>query len=1079
MMDEYFRELEEGVRKAYEVAEKARKLGVDPELEPEIPLAIDLAGRVESLVGPRGIAEAIRRAVRELGREEAAMKIAKDIVTGSSLPEEDAAEQALRTALAILTEGVVAAPMEGIVKVSVKENLDGSRYLAVYFAGPIRSAGGSAQALAVLTADYIRRALGLSRYLPTVEEIERFVEETDLYNAEASRLQYHPRAEEIRMALSNLPVEITGEGTERIEVSGYRDLPRIETNQLRGGAVLVVAEGVLQKAPKIAKHVERLGIKGWEWISQLKRRKSGDGSVSDSSDKYMKEVIAGRPILSHPAARGGLRLRYGRSRCSGLAAVSLHPATMAIFDDFIATGTQIKTECPGKGAVVTPCDAIEGPVVKLRSGTVLRLEDEEEARRLGGEIEEVLFAGDILISFGEFLENNHPLLPAGYCEEWWVQEAREKGIETEACAPSPEEAVELCRIGLPMHPRYTYLYHDVSKEELKELAEWLCTGELEDGVLSISMGRAKRVLELLCVPHAVEDGRVRLREHQPLLAALGIEDLRMERFMDAFSRARSSMELVNSFGIAVREKAPTYIGARMGRPEKARPRKMSPPVNLLFPLGHAGGRTREVAKAAERQSITVELVKRSCPRCGEVGFQLACPSCSSLTHFHGTYETREIRLGELYEKAEEKVGKARKAVKGVVGMTSAYKIPEPIEKGILRANNEVYVFKDGTARFDATDAPLTHFSPREVGVSVEKLRELGYERDWMGRALESEDQLLQLLPQDLIVPEEGMKYLLSVSKFVDQLLERLYGLPPFYNASTPADLIGSLVIGLAPHTSTGMLGRIVGFTDRRVCYAHPFFHAAKRRNCDGDEDSLILLLDALLNFSRSYLPSSRGGKMDAPLVLTTKIAAEEIDDEAHSMDVADRYPLEFYEMTLRRARPSDALGMIEVVRQRLGSDEVFSSSFTHSTSSLSMGASVSRYLSLKEMREKVESQLGLASKVRAVDERDVARKVVESHFLPDLAGNLKAFSKQSIRCVSCNAKFRRVPLSGKCRSCGGRVVLTVHRASVEKYLEITKEMLESYGLDTYLKQRVEILERSIESLFEEERKSQVSLSDFL
>ena len=46
------------------------------------------------------------------------------------------------------------------------------------------------------------------------------------------------------------------------------------------------------------------------------------------------------------------------------------------------------------------------------------------------------------------------------------------------------------------------------------------------------------------------------------------------------------------------------------------------------------------------------------------------------------------------------------------------KIAEPLEKGILRAMHSIYIFKDGTSRFDATDQPLTHFYPKEMGVSV-------------------------------------------------------------------------------------------------------------------------------------------------------------------------------------------------------------------------------------------------------------------------------------------------------------------------------------------------------------------------
>jgi DNA polymerase II large subunit len=1081
VMEEYFKTLEAAAKRAYSVAKDARKVGIDPDFELEIPLAVDLAGRVESLVGPVGIAPTIRKFVKQMGREEAALRIAREIVEESSLPEEEAAEQALRTSLAILTEGVVAAPMEGIVKVAVRENINRSKYIAVYFAGPIRSAGGSAQALAVLTADYIRQALGLSSYMPTTEEIERVVEEADLYNSEASRLQYFPTPTEIRKAVANIPVEITGEGTEKAEVSGHRDLPRIETNQLRGGAVLVLAEGVLQKAPKIAKYVKKLKIKGWEWLSDIKKGKEDEGgSGRESSYTYIKDIIAGRPLLSHPSAKGGLRLRYGRSRFSGLAAVSIHPATMIIFDEFIATGTQIKTEKPGKGAAVSPCDSIEGPIVKLKDGSVERVEDEETAHRLREHVHEVLFTGDVLIGFGEFLENNHTLLPASYCREWWIQEAEGKGYKKDLdYIPSQEEALELCKSGIPLHPRYTYFFHDLAKDELKNLAEWLCSGKIEKDTLVLEKKEQKRLLEILGVPHTVNGKKVLLKEYKPLLFVLGIPDLNIQNFLEVWNKEKETMQIVNSFGITVREKAPTYIGARMGRPEKAKPRKMSPPVNVLFPIGQAGGRTRDLSKAVEKSPINVEVVKRQCTKCNEATVKLTCSKCSSLTHFHGTYETRNIDIKKLYSDAVKKAGTTKNVVKGVVGMTSAYKIPEPLEKGILRAKHEVFVFKDGTARFDTTDMPMTHFKPEEIGTSVVKLKNLGYTTDYVGNPLERDDQILQLLPQDLVLPSEGLKYLGCVSRFVDELLEKVYGTAPFYNVKEPEDLIGELVIGLAPHTSTGILARVIGVTDRKVGYGHPFFHAAKRRNCDGDEDSIILLMDALLNFSKSYLPRTRGGRMDAPLVLTTRINPKEIDDEAHNIDVMDRYPLEFYEKTLEFAMPGEVRDLIRVVKDRLEEGDAFSSMFTHHTTNVSMGPRISRYLSLGEMKEKVDHQLELADKIRAVDRRDVARKVIESHFLPDLAGNLRAFSKQTIRCVACNTKYRRVPLGGQCRKCGGKLVLTVSKGSVEKYLKLTKDMIEKYNLDEYLKQRVTILERSIDSVFEEEPESQVSLSEFL
>jgi DNA polymerase II large subunit len=1115
-MHRYFENLEKEVSIAYGIAEKARAKGSDPELTPEIPPAKDLAERVEGLVGPKGSSERIRELTFKHSKEEAAILIAKEIVDGkfgSFVDIEEASEQALRTSLAILTEGIVAAPLEGIVKTKVKRNYDASSYLAIYFAGPIRSAGGSAQALAVLTGDYVRRTLGLDRYKPTDEEVERFVEEIDLYDMEAARLQYKPSPKEIRNAIRNIPVEVTGEQTDRVEVSGYRDLKRIETNSVRGGAMLVLGEGVLQKAPKILKYVETLELDGWEWLNDMVTSKTESKTETfevTPSYKYIKDLIAGRPVLSHPSAKGGFRLRYGRSRNAGLASTSIHPATMAILDNFIAIGTQVKTERPGKGTAITPCDSIDGPIVKLKDGSVLRLYEDDKG--LIEHVEEVLFLGDILVNYGEFLENNHVLMPSGYVEEWWVLELSKAMGDSKKFArfldrieiPTQDEALLISKeLGIPMHPRYIYFYHDVDKEDLRALVSWFCTGEFAGDALVLDKSDDKRTLEEIGVPHRVKDGKIIIEECKVLLLTLGIADLNSDDFYSAYEKASDSMELVNSFGIKVREKALTYIGARMGRPEKAKERKMQPAVNTLFPIGQYGGRTRDVKKAAESEKISVEIVRRECPECKMVTHTTMCPRCKSTTVVRrqcsscgrpspdevcrscggrvNHFEEREIEIKRLLSEAISNVGNTINDLKGIIGMTSACKIPEPLEKGILRARHGVYVFKDGTVRFDATDVPLTHFKPGEIGVSVEKLRELGYEEDYIGEPLENSEQVVELACQDIILSNAGAKYLLDASKFIDELLEKFYGLPAFYNAKTRDDMLGQLIIGLAPHTSAAVLGRIIGFTSACVGYAHPYFHAAKRRNCDGDEDTVILLLDALLNFSKSYLPATRGGKMDAPLVLTLKLDPREIDDEAHNIDIVDEYPLEFYESTLAYSKPHSVQKLIETVSDRIGKPEqYFDLLFTHDTTDISAGTKTSSYKTLGAMFEKVEHQLALAKKIRPVDERDVARRVIESHFLPDLAGNLRAFSKQKVRCVKCNAKYERVPLAGCCRKCGGgKLVLTVHKGSVEKYLNVTKSLIDEYALDDYLRQRIEILEMSISSVFDNDGVKQVSLSDFL
>ena len=92
---------------------------------------------------------------------------------------------------------------------------------------------------------------------------------------------------------------------------------------------------------------------GWDWLDTLiAGAKSGDGEKTAGIkplDKYLRDLIGGRPVFAYPMRKGGFRLRYGRSRNTGFAAAGLHPATLHILGEFLAVGTQMKTERPGQG----------------------------------------------------------------------------------------------------------------------------------------------------------------------------------------------------------------------------------------------------------------------------------------------------------------------------------------------------------------------------------------------------------------------------------------------------------------------------------------------------------------------------------------------------------------------------------------------------------------------------------------------------------------------------------------------------------------------------------------------------------
>ena len=1089
----YFRVLESGVQESYRVARAARAKGFDPDLDVEIPLTEDLASRVERLLRDydvEGVARRIRELAKDHDREELAILVAKEMAARPAATRDRAVERAVRVGLAILTEGILVAPLEGLAGVKIKRNRDGTNYVDLFYAGPIRSAGGTGQALSVLIADIVRRELGIGRYAPTREEVERFKEEIPLYK-QVQHLQYTPTDDEIDLIVSNCPVGLNGEGTEDAEISGYRDLPRIETNRIRGGACLVIADGMCLKAPKIQKHVKKLRIDGWEFIDRYLHGKAPSPEDTreevgvEPSEKFIQNIVAGRPVLCHPSRPGGLRLRYGRTRATGLAAIALHPATMHILDDFIAVGTQVKTERPGKAGAVTPCDGIEGPLVVLTSGDFVEVSDAPTAKRLAPDVRVIADLGEILVPFGEFLENNHVLVPGAFSLEWYGQLLADRLGELPSGWATVDAAQALAwsrDLGLPLHPRFNLFWHDLSPDELRRLRQAIRNeGRLEEGSLVLPADEEMReLLVRLGAPFRVrESGVVLVRHTGAVLACLGITWADSAWVLAEEPTTTDPLAFVSSLaGFPVKARGPTRIGARMARPEKAAPRKMQPAPHALFPIGHEGGPQRLLVDAASKDTVEVEVGLRVCTSCGKRWFLPRC-SCGGHTVPRGLPTRQKVPLADVLQQALARLGEARPSdIKAVQGMISRSKTPESLEKGILRAKHAVFVFKDGTTRYDMTNLPLTHVSPREAGISVEQARRLGYTKDSRGRDLGSEDQILELRPQDILIARSCAEYLVRVAAFVDDLLERLYGLSPFYRAASPGDLLGQLVVTLAPHTSGGVLARIVGFTPAQACFAHPYLIAARRRNCDGDEDTVILLLDALLNFSRSFLPDKRGGLMDAPLVLTTRIDPNEIDKEAHNLDLMPAYPLALYEAAERFAPPKELEGLVDTVSKRIGTLLQYEGfAYTHETSNVAAGPLESAY-GEGSMAEKIEAQLELALKIRAVDPNDVVARIVVHHFLPDLIGNLKAFSSQQVRCTKCGEKYRRIPLRGRCLACGGHLTLTVHESSVKKYLDISKRISTQFEVSNYLRQRIDLIEDAIASLFTNDKTQDLKLDDF-
>ena len=1159
---EYFIGLKKDVDSVYSMANEAKKVGLDPVDNVEVPLAMSMAEKVVSLISTiypqmqgSGIDDRILDLEKDHGKLDTMIvfQIAEEVAKQkfckfSSVLE--AMDAGIRVGFAYATLGVVSSPIEGYTGIKTRKTNDGKEYIEASFAGPIRSAGTTASCVVLMLIDYLRELFGYAKYDPTEEEIKRVWSELSDFHDRITNLQYMPTEEEALFLAENMPIQVAGDPSEKLEVSNHKNLERVDTDFLRSGFCLIIGEGLAQKAAKgfrLLTGVKEKGIKssGFDWLPEYiklheTRSKDVNSAEEDTRPTYIRDLVAGRPIYGHPSRSGSLRFRYGRGRTSGFSGASVHPATMGISDDFIAAGTQLKIEKPTKGCIVTSCDKIDGPIVRLFDGSVKKPKTTEEARKMYKDVEEIIYFGDFLFPFSDVVNRNYSLLKPGYVEEWWFLEVKENGFseKLDYFNVKLDKAIELSReYCVPLYPKFIFYWTEISNEQFLDLIDWLKHSVIREGKIVFpfnsseqdKFGSAKRALELLGVEHGVTTENVVLDGElsSVLFVNLGLDIGLLDRndflLKDTFlelslklGKGKSVLESVDSLSeFIIKDKAGDFVGTRMGRPEKGKLRKLQGSPNVLFPVGNEGGRLRSLQAACENGKVKSNFPLLYCGGCERETIYRKCEICKEVTkkkfYFSETKEKffekeqegyeregtpycyQNLDINHYFQKAKDSLGLSNAEIplliKGVRGVTSKEKVMENLAKGILRAKYELHVNKDGTIRFDVTEMPLISFKPKEIRVSVEKLRELGYKKDIYGEELIGDDQILDLMPHDILLPsakespdERADDVFFKVSKFVDEELERFYGMKSFHNLKSKEDLVGQLGVFMAPHNCAGVVCRFIGFSNTQGILASPYLHAAVRRDCDGDESAIMLLSDVLLNFSRKFLPGHRGGTQDAPLVLNAKIDAGEVDDQILDFEATpeEMYPLELYKKAEKRLHSSE-VKEIKVIKNLLkeGKDPFIGLGFTHNTEDINAGVVVSSYKTLPTMQEKVRHQMGLVEKLRGVDTSDTVRLILERHFIRDLKGNLRGFSMQAFRCVGCNESIRRPPLNGVCPKCRGKIIFTIHEGGIKKYMQPALDLSQKYNLSPYVKQSIELVKRYIDSVFGKELEKQETLEDFM
>ncbi len=742
--------------------------------------------------------------------------------------------------------------------------------------------------------------------------------------------------------------------------------------------------------------------------------------------------------------------------------------------------------------------------------------------------------------------------------------------------PSLKEAIDISiKFDVPLHPHYLLYINELSIEDFVFFTDFFVKNvDIASKKINNSSRKFKRFLEIIGLEHKQNKDNIILtcNNFDILLVNLGINPF-CDNF--CFEMIYKHVELLNSFlksndnsgyilneliskksFIKLKDKSGTYVGARMGRPEKARMRSQvnqDKKVHSLFPSGF-NNNSQNLKDLFDKGSVEDYFKIYYCKHCNKETIFRKCKKCKNkcIPVFFGFNDEKmidELHLKNIIEKicndvnididktslinlnakrivVDEKNLEILKVIFGQIllkypnlrykaeieniikyqqykkisqdisfckneldelsidnvklikNIFNKNKHTEELIKGVLRNKYNLFLNKDATIRYDMTQMGITHFKPCEIGTSIEKLVKLGYECDYLGKKLENDNQIIEIFPQDIILPDcvedqenSASDFVIRTACFIDELLEKLYELKAFYNFKTKEDTIGTLIVGIAPHISSGTTGRIIGYSKTQTCLAHPLWHASQRRNLDGDETGIILLLDLFINFSQDFLTDKRGARtMDTVLTLTSNIDLEQVDNEVFSLDINSFFPKAFYDYAKLSKNYDHNIIKLSFLKEKLllkDDKERFNGHFfTHSTFNFNEYNNFSAYKSLESMNEKIDAEMILSNKIRAVDETEVATMIMQKHLLRDIKNNLLNFSKQSFRCANCNNIIRRVPLNAKCPFCNAdSIMLTDYENSVKKYVPVCEKLIKENNVNGYVKAIFNVAEKSVKMLF--------------
>lgn len=1053
---------ESQLHRCVSLAQEVRNLGLDPEENPEMEIINSQDDWIKKVTGINDL-DLTKIKMQETSVE-TALSVIRNFIIGSYglYPvDETTINQALRLGLALLTKTRNTAYIR-FVRIVVHEDQRKNEYFEVALNEMHQYVSPGRIFIAFLMIEELRKICNYGR--PPATVVDSLIESLQKrMKIRSSKKQIDAKIyEEIRYILEHINYVVTMEANPRkYEYSTERTY---NIQQL----INVLRRVFLDRVSKNVILINKLRKDEWSWLQHLSQYELGHRN-------HLNGVI-----LSNPK-KGGFVVRIGKAQNIDRNYIGIHPSVFEIFDDLLFEGCQVNVLLNNskiRNCRVVGIDTLSPPLVKLNDGSTVRLFDPTKAKELTNDIEKIISFGDMLVdstTVSGFLPTE---LSSACSDSLWIESLlnaiANKGVdydevlslfkkvitESKLNNEEIEQTVKTCRqLHLPLHTSISYDWGDVTYDELTAMINSINSSLFTDQH-RLQVGLTS-ILDKIGVEYRVSDKTLMISERDHVLLSslfksktiTHTEDKPIIEIVNDLSGVEAIRKNYAGLEVQIKKNKPKYVELHGVLPGYVT--NMRNQITDIISFCKSPERVIARVRYCDECSRQTPYIK--CPVCGSRTTQIFyCESCNRFSKFDycNLCGKKTIKEGPLDCNWSEILSKAVAEIHvqpyvPLVGLKSnvRFSAVERLEKVILRQKHNIKSTIDGTTKLYSTFLPLRYFKPKQVFTNITLMNKLNYTSDVFGTNLTSEEQILLLKPQDVVISYRLADQLRRVADFVDEILTTLYKKEPFYKINALEDILGHLIVITAQGSDCGVLGRIVGFTQADACYTSPSLMKSIDKSNKDDVYAIMLLMDVLINFSEKLIPErisvpASPHYIEAYINSSTDLTMEQ---SSHSLEPNGESKFTNLKGEKRNGISNDLNSQFTIepiiFSERLGFNQT--------------DKDKTRVAAL----DIAKIQLHVIRKSTNLDQ-SIMTGLIKSYLIPNLKRQIERYGMLYI-CDNCGRRYRRPPLSNSCLYCDKQIKPLISLNNIEGLYEFISSVEKSMLSDENLIEELSLLKENI------------------